>query len=493
MVTCLKLTRIMLMAMLVLVQSSCGQEMRGLAQHVGGEELVPRVQEAIKALVTIEVAGKIERQPYSSIELLEHYYGYSSGSLPFKMGGQEKGSGSGFIIDLQKGYVVTNEHVVDLDEFERLRLTLANGKTYDGKLIGRDALTDVAVVAIEDEHFDRSGLGQLCFGDSDALQLGETVFTLGSPSAGDRTYEKTVTAGIVSGLNRYGRGMIGKQIQIDADTSAGNSGGPLLNMAGEVVGINAWMAFRYGAGQIAGNMNFAITSNTAQQVVQELLANGEYQRGYIGAVFQPVPQEIHDYLQFDAYPELATGKGVLVRAVIKDKPAAKGGLRAGDVIFAIGERSIENVNEAEEAIATAKPDSKLLIHVLQRGRKGVLKVKAGERPTAEQLNPLGKTKFMLDWDLKVGEIRKESAFYRYTGRDGLLVLFKPDYVDIKRGDVIVKMDDVAVNNLQQFEQYLAKREEVMLYIERKAGLYLYALLKKKEKEDDSIDKLLESK
>ena len=482
---CLKLTRLygvlMLITMLMLVQNSCGHEMRGLAQHVGGEELVPRVQEAIKALVTIEVAGKME-QHYSSRELLEHYYSYSSHQrLPLKTSRHLSTGGSGFFIDVQKGYIVTNYHVVDLDKFERLRVKLANGKTYDGKLIGRDQLSDVAVLVIKDENFDRSGLGQLRFGDSDALQLGETVFTLGSPSDGYHTFEKTVTAGIVSGLNRYGMN-IGKQIQIDADISGGNSGGPLLNMAGEVVGINAWLTFRRGGYMVTGSMNFAISSNTAQQVVQELLANGEYQRGYIGVDLQPLPAHMRDYLQLDTYPELATGKGILIRGVAKDKPAAKGGLRSGDVIFAIGERSIENVDEAMEAIAMAKPDSKLVIHVLRRGRKGMLKVKVALRQTAKQQSPLGNRKYISRWGMKVSEIRQDSAFFRRTGRDGLLVLLEPRYSDLKVGDFIVKMDDVAVNSLEQFEQYLDKREEVMLYIERRAGIYHYVLLKKKQQD-----------
>ena len=468
-------------AMLLLVQGGCGYEARGLVQHVAGEELTPRVQEAIKALVSIEVAGEKKKQYYSSQELLEHYYKSSSwGRLPSKGSGSESSGGSGFFIDVEKGYIVTNEHVVNLAKFHRLRLKLVNGKTYEGELIGRDEFSDVAVVAIKDENFDRSGLGQLSFGDSDALQLGETVFTLGAPSDGYHTFEKTVTAGIVSGLNRYSQRLIGKQIQIDADTSGGNSGGPLLNMAGEVVGINAWIAFRYGGDQIAGNMNFAITSNTAQRVVQELLANGAYQYGYIGAAFRSVSEEMRGHLQLNTYPEMVDGSGVLVNYVLKDKPAVQGGLRAGDVVYAIGEQRVKNVDEAIEAIALAKPESELAIHVLRSGRKGMLKVKVGQRPTADQQSPLQKTEHISGWSLEVAELRKDSDFYRRTRRDGLLVLLEPDYVNIKRGDFIIEMDGVAVNNLEQFEQYLAAREEVMLYIERKAGDYFYVLLKKEK-------------
>ena len=479
------------LALLLLMQGGC-YELRGDTQHVAGEDLVSRIAEAAKALVDIETAGEIDEY-YSSKELLQHHYAYSSErGLALKSSRREDGGGSGFFIDLERGYIVTNEHVVDQDEFDYLRLNLANGKTYEGELISRDKLSDIAVVAIKDKDFDRRGLGQLSFGDSDTLQLGDTIFTLGAPAGYKEVYENTVTKGIVSGLDRYSSINLGKLIQTDADLSGGNSGGPLLNMAGEVVGINTLVDMRYVGKEVIGSMGFAISSNTARQVVTELLANGVYQRGYIGVSFQRIPLAMRDHLQLDTYPELVDGYGVLVGWVQKDSPAAKDGLRAGDVIFAIGEQRIENVDEAIEAIANTRPDSELAIHVLRRDKKDIVKVKVGQRQTAEQRSPLASTEWVSGWELEVGEIRQDSNFFHRTKQDGLIVLLKPSYSGLQRGDFIVKMDDVAVNSIEQFEQYLEKRQEVLLYIERKAGQYYYVLLKK-EKEDDEVLLLKEEK
>ena len=473
--------KLLSLTLLLLMQSGC-HELRGTTQHVAGEDLVDRISEASKALVSIKVAGEI-KEYYSSAELLEHYYDYSSGKeLALKSSRNEGVGGSGFFIDLEKGYIVTNQHVVAQDEFDYLRLKLANGKTYDGELIGRDELSDVAVVAIKDKDFDRRGLGQLSFADSDTLRLGDTIFTLGAPHG----LEKTVTAGIVSGLDYYSNVGLGKKIRIDADTSGGNSGGPLLNMAGKVVGLNTWSYPRTAGGEITGSIGISSTSNVVQQVVRELLANGVYKRGYIGVRFQKMPVAMRDYLQLDTYHELTDRHGVLVVRVQKGSPAFKDGLRGGDVVFAIGERRIRNRYQAIEAIATAKPDNKLAIHVLRRGKKGVVKVKVGQRQTAAQQSPLASTEWVSGWGLKVSEIRKDSTFFRRTKRDGLLVLAYPRYSGLETGDFIVTMDDVAVNSIKQFEQYLEKREEVMLYIEHRAGYYGYVLLKK-EKEDNETD------
>ena len=483
--------KIFLLSMTVLVHGGCAEPF-GFVQHEAEESLPSLVSEAAKALVHITVGGEVEKGHYSNEELLEHYYGYSQQQeLALKLSRRKEGLGSGFFIDVEKGYVVTNQHVVNPDKFDYLKLKLANGKTYDGELIGRDAASDVAVVAVKDENFDRSGLGQLRFGDSDMLQQGDTVFALGAPIG----FERTVTAGIVSALNRYPR-LIGEQIQIDVETQRGNSGGPLLNMAGEVVGINAWGRhdFKKADGDdlvTLGKVNFAIASNNAQRVVQELLANGVYDRGRIGVEFQSLPVAMRAYLQLDTYPELADGRGVLIHRVEQGSPAAKGGLQVGDVVFAIGERRIEKTGELSEAIANAKPDTKLAIHLLRRGRKGVVNVKVEQRQTDEHKSPLASKEHISGWGLKVAEILKDSNFYRRTKRDGLLILSYPRYSGLRRGDFIVMIDDVAVNSLAQFKQYLEKREEVLLYIERKAGFYSYVLLKKKadegkkDKDDDT--------
>lgn len=456
----------------------------GTAQHEEGEDLPALVSEAIKALVFIKSSGEA-KEYYSDEELLEYYYAYSGDELDYKSSKTGGANGcSGFIIDLAKGYIVTNYHCVDVDELDYLKLKLENGKIYDGKIVGRDPLSDVAVVAVTDTNFDRDGLAQLRFGDSDALQLGEEVFVLGAPKG----FERSVARGVISGLDRALFIIsIGKQIQTDVRTFSGNSGSPLLNLAGEVVGLHTWGSrVRNSDGDIYGSISFQNSANTVQHVVQNIIATGAHAWGHIAVEWQKLRHEwqhteIRNYMQLDTYPELADGSGVLIRSVQRDTSAAKSGLLPGDVVFAIGDQRVADEREAINAIAFAKPGTELAIYLLRNGKKEIVRVEVEQRQTAAQRQPLAATDRV--WGVKVAEIRKDSTFYHRTGQDGLLVLKTSShlYLDLHLGDFIVTMDGIAVNSVEQFRQYLEKREEVLLHVERKAGNYLYVLLKKAKK------------
>ncbi|MCB1343458.1 MAG: Do family serine endopeptidase [Pseudooceanicola sp.] len=270
------------------------------------------------------------------------------------------GVGTGFIIDAD-GNIVTNAHVVD--GADEVSVTLSDGRKVDAKVIGADPATDIALIRI-----DEKNLPHVDFGKSESLRVGEAVIAIGSPFG----LGNTVTSGIVSALGRdINAGPFDNYIQTDAAINRGNSGGPLFNANGEVVGINTAI-FSPTGGSVG--IGFAVPADTAQRVVADLQGDGKVERGWLGVHIQPVSEDIAAALGLDK------AEGVLITEVTKDTPAAKAGLARGDIVTEVNGKAVADPRELTRAIATATPGEEVSLNLLRGGNPTEMKVTLGTRP-----------------------------------------------------------------------------------------------------------------
>ena len=281
--------------------------------------------------------------------LFENFFG-----SPFRGQRQEQSLGSGFLISAD-GYILTNEHVVK--GAEEIKVKLSDQRTYVGTLVGVDPRTDVAVLKIE----AGETLPAAVLGDSDQLKVGQWALAIGNPFGLDRT----LTVGVISAIGRADVGIEDYEdfIQTDASINPGNSGGPLLNIYGEVVGINTAIV---ASGQGIG---FAIPINLAQLIARQLIDKGEVSRGWLGVSIQPLT------------PELATSfglerqTGVLVNQVLADGPAAQAGIRRGDILLTLGGKEVKGVRELQLLVASAPVGETVAVEILREGKRQTLQVR----------------------------------------------------------------------------------------------------------------------
>lgn len=286
---------------------------------------------------------------------------------------QQTETGSGFIIN-SNGQILTNAHVVSGND--TVTVTLKDGRTFKGKVLGADSVTDVAVVKI-----DAKNLPAVRMGNSENLKAGEWAIAIGNPLGLDNT----VTTGIISATGRSGR-QVGvpdqrvRFIQTDAAINPGNSGGPLLNASGEVIGINSAII------QGAQGIGFAIPVNTAQNIANKLVSQGKVQHPYLGIQMVDLTPEIKESINSDPQLSLSVNedKGVLIVSVSPNSPAAKAGLRAGDVIGKINNQPVKDSNSIQEAVENSSVGSRLPLEVRRGGQSVSLVVQPGALPANQQ-------------------------------------------------------------------------------------------------------------
>jgi putative serine protease PepD len=263
------------------------------------------------------------------------------------------GQGSGFVYDTN-GHIVTNDHVVDAGG--SITVTFWNGKTYDARVVGTDPSTDLAVIKV---NAPASMLSPLSLGDSDSLQVGDEVVAIGSPLG----LPETVTSGIVSALHRQmtapNNFTINDSIQTDAAINHGNSGGPLLDMAGKVVGVNAQIASDSGGNDGIG---FAIPSNTVKTIATQLIGSGSVQHAYLGVGVE------------------AADNGVAVSEVKPGTPAAEADLQVGDVITAVGGVKVTDSASLQKAVDARKPGNSVTLTYVRNGKTASAQVTLAQRP-----------------------------------------------------------------------------------------------------------------
>ena len=278
--------------------------------------------------------------------------------------GLQNGVGTGIIVD-EKGYILTNSHVVSDGTAEKITVQLTDGREIPGQVLWNDKSIDLAIVKIDAPNLKAAELG-----DSDTVKIGAYAAAIGNPLG--MAFDRSLTQGVISGLNRSitvtdGQNQVTMDglIQTDASINGGNSGGPLLNSAGQVVGINSAKA------QSAEGLGFAIPINTAKPIVDEIKTKGEFQRSYIGIKGVSVA----DYLQ--AYPDakLGTEKGVYIVQIYTDSPALKAGLKEGDIIVGLEDKKVDTMTQLISDLFSYRPGNEVKLSVLRDGRTTTFNVK----------------------------------------------------------------------------------------------------------------------
>jgi len=320
----------------------------------------------------------------------------------FEDPGPRVSGGSGFIAT-KDGYIITNNHVVkDADE---ITVVLNNGDEYPAKVIGKDPRTDVAVIKI-----DAKDLPYLTFGDSDQLDIGQIVIAIGYPFA----LQATLTTGVVSGKGRQNLHINDLEdfIQTDAAINFGNSGGPLTNLKGEVIGINSAILSR-GTG-----IGFAIPSTWAKHIMEQIIGSGTVKRGYIGISMQEIDKEMAEAFNLDKTD------GVLIAEVMKNSAGEKAGLQEGDVIIEYNNKPIKSIGNFRNEISLLEPGKKVDLTILRKGKKQKITLELGQHPveflSSNQTTQLG---------MEVAEVKDISPD----------LMGKWGYQDIKEGLIVTSI------------------------------------------------------
>ena len=357
--------------------------------------------------------------------------------------GPRRGAGTGFIIDAG-GYILTNHHVVE--GADRIMVQLADGRTFRAEGVGADPDTDIALIRVE----SREALPFATLGDSDGLRVGEWVIAIGNPLA----YEHTVTVGVVSFIGRkLFDSSLDRYIQTDAAINLGNSGGPLINAHGEVVGINSAVSSR------ASNIGFAVPINQASAILPQLRETGRVSRGYIGVVLRDVDSDLQRALG------LPSDEGALVQDVAPGSPGARAGLRTYDVIVAVDGTPIESNDDLIRVIAARSAGSAATVRLLRDGHTRDVTLKLAERPqrgrqesddvarpqpTTRRGSPLG----LLVRQLDAGSTER---FGLPDGTRGMVVsrvepLSAASDAGIERGHVLLEIDRQPVLDLEDYHR-----------------------------------------
>jgi len=390
-------------------------------------------------------------------DFFERYFG---GQIPKKY--KQTSLGTGFIID-PKGFILTNNHVVE--QTDEIRVRTADGKEFAAKIVGRDPITDLALIRIKSD----TPFIPLILGDSNRLEVGDWVIAIGNPFG----LGNTVTAGIVSAKYRQiGAGAYDNFIQTDTPINLGNSGGPLLNTDGEVIGINTAI-FSQSGGSVG--IGFAIPINMAKDLLPQL-KKGKVIRGWIGVTIQKVTPELKDKLN------LADEKGALVSDVDSRGPADESGIKRGDVIVSFDEKPIRESRELAYIVASTPVGKTVFVEVIRNQEKIRPEVRVGEYKIEEEYQKVSKAQPSFGMTLQ--EITPELAEqYDLAETSGLIIINVDSNslaagADLRSGDIILEVDQIPVKTLTAFNRKIQpyKKGDTILFLIDREGSTLFLTL-----------------
>ena len=408
--------------------------------------LAPMIQKVRPAVVNIATRGHIDvasRHPQFNNPLFKRFF-EGLGNIPQRK--EVRSLGSGVIIDATAGYIVTNYHVIE--GADKITVTLSNGDQVEAKLIGADSQADVAVLQIHKDH-----LTQLPFADSSKLRVGDFAVAVGNPFG----LGQTVTSGIISALGRTGLGIEGYEdfIQTDASINPGNSGGALVNLKGQLIGMNTAILSAGTRGNIG--IGFAIPINMVRQISDQLIQYGDVHRGMLGVVMQNLTPELSKAFGMDLQ------QGVVISQVIEHSAAKKAGMKVGDVVEKIDGKTVKSASQMRNMVGMMRVGQKMSITVIRNGKEmhlnAIIQNALENTVAGEKLNPLlkgamikghvepGKDKY-----LEITAVTRGSAAWG-TG--------------LRKGDLILSVNRTPVTTIDELKKVInMKDKQVLLNIQR---------------------------
>ncbi len=433
---------------LLLLLVTLQQAHTALPAAVNGQpmpSLAPMLEKATPAVVNIATRGavRVQSNPLFQDPFFRRFF-----DIPDQPRERQTQSlGSGVIVDAKQGYIVTNHHVIE--NANKIEVTLNDGRRFFAKLRGSDPLADMAVIQIQ-----ASQLTQIPWSNSDTLRVGDFVVAIGNPFG----LGQTVTSGIVSALSRSGLGIEDYEdfIQTDASINPGNSGGALVNLRGELVGINTAIL-----GPSGGNVGigFAIPANMAKQIMQQLIDYGEVRRGRLGISVQDLSADLAQSLSITA------PQGVIVTEIEADSAAEKAGLKVGDVITMLENRRVTSVNDIRNIIGLLRVGEQVNLQIIRDGRAVIIRAEIQERSktlaNGEQISPY--------------LVGAEFAFHEEKDRYQTIAYVYVQHVDkrspaweagLREKDIILSINRKRVQDLDDLLRLAANEPELLLNIQR---------------------------
>ncbi|MDH4232299.1 MAG: DegQ family serine endoprotease [Nitrospirota bacterium] len=421
-------------------------------------EIASSISPSVVNISTTKVM-KRELGPLLDDPFSEFFSPFRDFKMPKKW--KEQSLGSGVIVS-PDGYIITNNHVIE--QADEIRVTLVDKRTFKAKVIGADNKTDVAIVKIDAEN-----LYAVQWGDSDKLQVGEFVLAIGNPYG----LSHTVTMGIISAVGRANVGIADYEdfIQTDAAINPGNSGGPLVNTKGELIGINTAIFSRSGGYQGIG---FAVPSNMARLVMDQLIQKGKVTRGWLGVTIQEITPELSQKFG------LKSAKGALVGDVAKGSPAERGGLKRGDIILEFNGRKVGDVGNLRNMVAQSRVGAQIPMVIIRSGKEYAINITTTELPKdvsdAVPGSAPEESSFEGFVGLNVIELTKEISRQLGLPKDenGVVVVrvdpgSSVEDAGLRKGDVIQEIDRKKISGLDDFNRIVAdirSGDTVLMFINR---------------------------
>lgn len=421
------------------------------------------------SVVTI-TASKVTKinNPLADLNLPFEFFGFDAPQKEKEYRSSALGSG----VIVQDGYVITNNHVVK--DAEEIKIVLSDKREFDAELVGGDAKTDIALLRIKGDKLPAAQLGE-----SNNVRVGEWVLAIGSPFSAK--LGNTVTHGIVSGLGRSGMRLSTYEsyIQTDASINPGNSGGALVNLDGEVIGINSAILSRSGG---SNGIGFAIPIDLAKKVMNDLIKEGRVIRAWLGINIQELNQDLSESLGLDGI------EGVLVSDVVEDSPASEAKLKAGDVIMKVNNDEVNSPSELQINISSRSPGETVKLTIIREQKTKYVNVKLEELPGEKTLADIEGEESEIDLGFTVRSNNEEIAREFGLDTQSGVVIVKVSVTSeiyqkgVREGDRIVTMEGKTIKDLDDFHKVydaIEKNQTVLILIETKNGVKRFITVKAK--------------